>query len=960
MQSEAALRWDEHEAYEELLYWDSLIQEGRRLHPQDFDRYEDLRYWYDCLCYEEEMRNYNDYIAALHEHETQLAYSAQAPPEPPNRLFASADRHVMVKHAEIYPAAEDLEAVQTMVGHVEQGLKAVSDWMNTLPSTEQPEAAEGDDASEPSPVLRGVFRVGSVAKGLLLKDSLDLELVLLCKDVPTNSLLMMVTGKLSMELKEITEEEYVVTACPEDACISIKTSVEEPALTLKVHVTSPEVRRQLLETAKEGEEEEEETQSVSPAPDALDRQKCLDALASLRHTKWFQARASELKSCVVVIRILMDLSNAVPSWVPLRGWALELLCERAIRTCERSLGVAEALRRVLECVASGILLEDGPGISDPCESEPTDASAHMTPQDRENVTMSAQKALRLVAFGQFHTVLGMDRLKYTAKAARGRPPSGGGKPANLMPAPPSKRPLEDGDSTTAKNPNKKKKTQKPSEKAASPERSPMRQSIVVMLKLNKMRPGLQYRLVSQTGPVHMPVFTMAVTVDGNAYEASGPSKRLAKLHVAQKVSVCPCVCVRVCVVCVCPCVLTVDGKTYEASGPSKRLAKLHVAQKALEGLGVRLDGKKKGPAAAAPVAATTAAAAAAVKQEPVETTAETTFTTFTAATAKQEDSAEAQAGFLGGPLLTKHGKNPVMELNELRRGLKYDLVSETGSSHVKSFVIEVEVDGQKYQGVGSSKKLAKANAAMAALEKVAQSSSFYKRPKRPNTFGLGYVAPSGGGRGRGRGRGRGYNNNNSSASSTSTSSYTAGGLGTYGYGSTATSFTSSTSLYSTSYDATSSTSGASSYSAPATTSSTYSGLDYASSYTNNTANKATTPSTNTAIAATAGAYSATYSQPYAPYKKSTGNAATGALAATGTDSSQTPVVGPDYGYGYPRSTMDYSTAQQTTTDYSYANYGSQMSYGMPPAQGYNYTQSAYPNIGGYSSTTTPGSTYTYK
>lgn len=34
-----------------------------------------------------------------------------------------------------------------------------------------------------------------------------------------------------------------------------------------------------------------------------------------------------------------------------------------------------------------------------------------------------------------------------------------------------------------------------------------------------------------------------------------------------------------------------------------------------------------------------------------------------------------------------------------------------------------------------------------------------------------------------------------------------------------------------------------------------------------------------------------------------------------------------------------------------------MSYGMPGAQGYNYSQSAYPNIGGYAT----GSTYpTYK
>lgn len=25
-------------------------------------RYEELRYWYDCLCYEEDLRQYNDYI----------------------------------------------------------------------------------------------------------------------------------------------------------------------------------------------------------------------------------------------------------------------------------------------------------------------------------------------------------------------------------------------------------------------------------------------------------------------------------------------------------------------------------------------------------------------------------------------------------------------------------------------------------------------------------------------------------------------------------------------------------------------------------------------------------------------------------------------------------------------------------------------------------------------------------
>lgn len=34
-----------------------------------------------------------------------------------------------------------------------------------------------------------------------------------------------------------------------------------------------------------------------------------------------------------------------------------------------------------------------------------------------------------------------------------------------------------------------------------------------------------------------------------------------------------------------------------------------------------------------------------------------------------------------------------MELNEKRRGLKYELISETGGSHDKRFVMEVSVSG---------------------------------------------------------------------------------------------------------------------------------------------------------------------------------------------------------------------------------------------------------------------------
>ena len=55
-----------------------------------------------------------------------------------------------------------------------------------------------------------------------------------------------------------------------------------------------------------------------------------------------------------------------------------------------------------------------------------------------------------------------------------------------------------------------------------------------VMRLNQYRPGLDYRLTSQTGPVHEPVFTMAVDLNGKTYEATGPSKRAAKLNVATK------------------------------------------------------------------------------------------------------------------------------------------------------------------------------------------------------------------------------------------------------------------------------------------------------------------------------------------------------------------------------------------------------------------------------------------
>ncbi|XP_015265939.1 PREDICTED: interleukin enhancer-binding factor 3 isoform X5 [Gekko japonicus] len=680
----------------------------------------------------------------------------------PMRIFVNDDRHVMAKHSAVYPTQEELTAVQNMVSHTERALKAVSDWINEQEkvSSEQPEppaetmetAAEEEnkEGSEPKTTehltrtLRGVMRVGLVAKGLLLKGDLDLELVLLCKEKPTTGLLEKVADNLGVQLAGITEDKYEIIQSISDAAIVIK-NTKEPPLTLTIHLTSPVVREE-MEKMLAGE-----TLSVNDSPDVLDRQKCLAALASLRHAKWFQARANGLKSCVIVIRVLRDLCTRVPTWAPLRGWPLELLCEKSIGTANRPMGAGEALRRVLECLASGIVMPDGSGIYDPCEKEATDAIGHLDRQQREDITQSAQHALRLAAFGQLHKVLGMDPLpsKMPKKPKNETPVDYTVQipPSTTYAVTPLKRPMEeDGEEKSPSK--KKKKIQKKEEKSEPP------QAMNALMKLNQLKPGLQYKLVSQTGPVHAPIFTMSVEV---------------------------------------------DGVTYEASGPSKKTAKLHVAVKVLQDMGLPtgVEGRERGDESAEET-----------DPKPVAVTAppvvETVCTPSAASPSEQTENVKQQ-----GPILTKHGKNPVMELNEKRRGLKYELISETGGSHDKRFVMEVEVDGQKFQGAGSNKKVAKAYAALAALEKLFPDAPLpveqkKKRPPMPTRggggpkfivkhnpgYGMGgpmhtEVPPPPSMRGRGRGgniRGRGRGRGGFGNANHGGYMNAGAGYGSYGYG----------------------------------------------------------------------------------------------------------------------------------------------------------------------------------
>ncbi|XP_070387933.1 zinc finger RNA-binding protein-like isoform X1 [Dermacentor albipictus] len=333
---------------------------------------------------------------------------AQSGQPMPRRPDSVDDRHVMAKHSMIYPKEEDLGQVQRMVTNTEKALKLVSDSLAEVvepkPEAEKPaddakKTEEGKKEEQPQRLLKGVMRVGVLAKGLLLAGDLTVGLVVMCSEKPGRTLLARVAALLPKHLATVSpDDKYEVRASPQDAAVSV-TNNSDPKVTVWVTLTSPVVR-----------DGEASNASVKDPPDVLDRQKCLDALAALRHAKWFQARASGLQSCVMVIRILRDLCNRVPTWSTLNSWALELLVEKVLSSASQPLAPGDALRRILEAVAGGILLPGSPGLVDPCEREPVDALAGLTDQAREDITASAQHALRLVAFRQIHKVLGMDPL----------------------------------------------------------------------------------------------------------------------------------------------------------------------------------------------------------------------------------------------------------------------------------------------------------------------------------------------------------------------------------------------------------------------------------------------------------------------------------------------------------------------------------------------------------------------
>jgi len=202
------------------------------------------------------------------------------------------DRLVLSKHTEIFPDEDSLLVIQKQVLNVEKSLKAVSDRL-----------ALRQGSTQENRQLKGIMRVGILAKGLLLKSDSKVQLVLLCTQYPTKDLLESVASGLPDQLVEnAAGATYEVVGDVQEAAVIVRVSNTPISLQIEVLFSSPTVREAI-------------TNKMFP-PNHLSEDKCLHALAELRQAKWFQVKASMLHSCMIIVRILRDLCLRNENWRP--------------------------------------------------------------------------------------------------------------------------------------------------------------------------------------------------------------------------------------------------------------------------------------------------------------------------------------------------------------------------------------------------------------------------------------------------------------------------------------------------------------------------------------------------------------------------------------------------------------------------------------------------------------------
>jgi len=194
-----------------------------------------------------------------------------------------------------------------------------------------------------------------------------------------------------------------------------------------------------------------------------------------------------------------------------------------------------------------------------------------------------------------------------------------------------------------------------------------------LVTLNEYKPGLEYVMVDQRGPVHQPVFVIKVTVNGSQFLGEGGSKKLAKLAAAEAAL----------------------KSLIQFKNPVEAQVAMGMSpyQNAMDFTKDTDIGEETYQ----------------FEQSSYSDTSHEDLNHSNLNTSSGSEKSTAKSK------IPQPGQNPVMTLNEMKPGLSFEC-SESGTSPAtKRFTMKVTIDDRVFDGSGASKKLAKQAAARAAL-----------------------------------------------------------------------------------------------------------------------------------------------------------------------------------------------------------------------------------------------------
>ncbi|XP_046750073.1 interleukin enhancer-binding factor 2 isoform X1 [Diprion similis] len=289
------------------------------------------------------------------------------------RVKAAADEAdfttaLLKKNSDMCPTAKEQNSILNLVTK----LQGVLDNLIVAPGTF--EACQ----------LEEVRQVGSFKKGTMIKGHNVADIVVILKTLPTKTAVEALGTKVNTDLKAGNPKEaFKLTQTERGFDLSTNEA------TVRVLITTLHQNLRKLESEQH-----------------LDVKICQGHLAAIRHSRWFEENAHH-SSIKVLIRLLRDLRTRFEGFEPLSPWMLDLLAHNAIMNnpSRQALPINQAYKRVLQLLASGLFLPGSAGISDPCEGGNIRVHTAMTLEQQDQVCLTAQTLLRVLAHGGYRPLL---------------------------------------------------------------------------------------------------------------------------------------------------------------------------------------------------------------------------------------------------------------------------------------------------------------------------------------------------------------------------------------------------------------------------------------------------------------------------------------------------------------------------------------------------------------------------